>query len=99
MLVAFAVDRSCYETSCEDCAFPMRDGIDFNNQFNFSNTDGPSLLDQRHRISFAGVYRPRLDRLTSSHTVRAILSWLEAEQSHGVFFGSSVREFVKPRMH
>ena len=31
----------------------MLDGMDFNNQFDFSNTHAPSLLDQRHRISFA----------------------------------------------
>jgi len=52
----------------------MRDGMDFNNQFDFSNTNGPSLLDQRHRITFAGVYRPGLERLTSSATGRALLS-------------------------
>jgi hypothetical protein len=54
----------------------MLDGMDFNNQFDFSNTHAPSLLDQRHRISFAGVYRPRLERLTSSDNGRALLaSW------------------------
>jgi hypothetical protein len=52
----------------------MQDGMDFNNQFDFSNTSGPSLLDQRHRISFAGVYRPSLERLTSSRAGRALLS-------------------------
>jgi hypothetical protein len=52
----------------------MLDGMDFNNQFDFSNTHAPSLLDQRHRISFAGVYRPALERLTSSDTGRALLS-------------------------
>jgi hypothetical protein len=52
----------------------MQDGMDFNNQFDFSNTSGPSLLDQRHRISFAGVYRPGLERLTSSRAGRALLS-------------------------
>jgi len=52
----------------------MLDGMDFNNQFDFSNTHAPSLLDQRHRISFAGVYRPRLEQLTSSETGRALLS-------------------------
>jgi hypothetical protein len=50
------------------------DGLDFNNQFDFSNTHAPSLLDQRHRISFAGVYRPRLERLTGSGAGRALLS-------------------------
>ncbi len=52
----------------------MLDGMDFNNQFDFSNTHAPSLLDQRHRISFSGVYRPRFERLTGSDTGRAFLS-------------------------
>ena len=52
----------------------MLDGMDFNNQFNFSNTHAPSLLDQRHRISVAGVYRPAFEQITSSETGRALLS-------------------------
>ena len=52
----------------------MLDGMDFNNQFDFSNTHAPSLLDQRHRISLAAVYRPGLEKLTSSGTGRALLS-------------------------
>jgi hypothetical protein len=52
----------------------MLDGMDFNNQFDFSNTHAPSLLDQRHRISFAAVYQPKLETLTSSGTGRALLS-------------------------
>ena len=52
----------------------MRDGMDFNNQFDFSNTHAPSLLDQRHRITVASVYQPRLERLTSSGAGRALLS-------------------------
>src|SRR5580693_1938304 len=52
----------------------MLDGMDFNNQFDFSNTHAPSLLDQRHRLSFAAVYQPALERLTSSGTGRAVLS-------------------------
>jgi len=52
----------------------MLDGMDFNNQFNFSNTHAPSLLDQRHRISVAGVYRPGFEQLTSSEAGRALLS-------------------------
>jgi hypothetical protein len=52
----------------------MLDGMDFNNQFDFSNTHAPSLLDQRHRLSFAAVYRPELEKLTSSGTGRALLS-------------------------
>jgi hypothetical protein len=52
----------------------MLDGMDFNNQFDFSNTHAASLLDQRHRVSFGGVYRPRLERLTGSDTGRALLA-------------------------
>lgn len=52
----------------------MLDGMDFNNQFDFSNTHAPSLLDQRHRLSLAGVYRPRLERLAGSDTGRKLLS-------------------------
>jgi hypothetical protein len=52
----------------------MLDGMDFNNQFDFSNTQAPSLLDQRNRISLAAVYRPGLEKLSSSKTGRAILS-------------------------
>jgi hypothetical protein len=52
----------------------MLDGMDFNNQFDFSNTHAPSLLDQRHRVSLAAVYQPRLDQLTSSDDGRALLS-------------------------
>jgi hypothetical protein len=55
----------------------MLDGMDFNNQFDFSNTHAPSLLDQRHRISVAAVYRPQLENLTSSEMGRKVLSgWL-----------------------
>ncbi len=52
----------------------MLDGMDFNNQFDFRNTHAPSLLDQRHRITFASVYRPGLERLTSSDAGRALLA-------------------------
>ena len=55
----------------------MLDGMDFNNQFDFSNTHAPSLLDERHRITFAGVYRPRLEQLTTSDAGRKALSgWI-----------------------
>jgi len=52
----------------------MLHGMDFNNQFDLSNTHAPSLLDQRHRLTFAGVYEPRMDRLTTSYAGRALLS-------------------------
>jgi Carboxypeptidase regulatory-like domain/TonB dependent receptor len=52
----------------------MVNGMDFSNQFNFSNTHAPSLLNERNRVTFAAVYKPQLDRLTSSNTGRALLS-------------------------
>ena len=52
----------------------MLDGMDFNNQFDFSNTHAPSLLDQRHRLTFAAVYKPRLEQLTNSDAGRKALS-------------------------
>jgi hypothetical protein len=36
----------------------MSRGVDFNNQFDFSNAHAPYLLDQRHRLSMAGIYEP-----------------------------------------
>jgi hypothetical protein len=52
----------------------MLDGMDFNNQFDFSNTHAPSLLDERHKLTFAAVYYPRLERFTSSGAARTALS-------------------------
>jgi hypothetical protein len=51
----------------------MLDGMDFNNQFDFSNTHAPSLLDQRHRLTFAAVYRPHLEQLGASPISRTLL--------------------------
>jgi len=52
----------------------MRDGMDFNDQFDFSNTHAPSLLDQRNRVTLAAIYDPRLQELTTSQMGRALLS-------------------------
>jgi hypothetical protein len=52
----------------------MLDGMDFNNQFDFSDTHAPSLLDQRYRLTFAAVWRPRLEQLTTSDNGRKFLS-------------------------
>jgi hypothetical protein len=52
----------------------MLDGMDFNNQFDFSNTHAPSLLDQRHRLTFAAVYQPRVENMIGPGTARALLS-------------------------
>ena len=55
----------------------VRDGVDFNNQFDFSNTTAASLLDQRHRLTLAAVYQPQWQELTSWHAGRALLSnWI-----------------------
>jgi hypothetical protein len=52
----------------------MSRGVDFNNQFDFSNTHAPYLLDQRHRLSIAGVYEPRLGAHWHDGIFRAALS-------------------------
>jgi hypothetical protein len=52
----------------------MSRGVDFNNQFDFSNTHGPYLLDQRHRLSIAGVYEPGLVSHWRSGPLHAALS-------------------------
>jgi len=52
----------------------MLDGMDFNNQFDFSNTHAASLLDQRHRFTLAAVYQPRLGSLIGPGTARTVLS-------------------------
>jgi hypothetical protein len=52
----------------------MLDGMDFNNQFDFGNTHAPSLLDQRHRITFAAVYHPHLEQYVGPGTARRLLS-------------------------
>jgi len=38
----------------------MSNGVDFNNQFDFRNTHAPYLLDQRHRLTVAGILQPEL---------------------------------------
>jgi hypothetical protein len=52
----------------------MSRGVDFNNQFDFSNTHAPYLLDQRHRLSIAGMYEPNLGAHFQSGTLRTALS-------------------------
>jgi hypothetical protein len=66
----------------------MLDGMDFNNQYNFSNTHAPSLLDQRHKITLAAVYQPRLERFAPTGTGHALL---------GGWTLSSVMEFSSGR--
>jgi len=52
----------------------MSNGVDFNNQFDLRNTHAPYLLDQRHRVSIAGVYAPGLGSHVESDFWRAVLS-------------------------
>jgi hypothetical protein len=52
----------------------MSRGVDFNNQFDFSNTHAPYLLDQRHRLSIAAVYAPAFGSHLHSGLWRGALS-------------------------
>jgi hypothetical protein len=52
----------------------MLDGMDFNNQFDLSNTHAPSLLDERHKLTFAAVWQPRMEQFTNSNIGRKVLS-------------------------
>jgi len=54
----------------------MSRGVDFNNQFDFSNTHAPYLLDQRHRLSIAAVYAPGWgDNLQDGFLRTALSGW------------------------
>jgi len=50
-------------------------GADFNNQFGLSNTHGPTLLDQRHRLSIAAVYAPDASGLSNMLERRLLSNW------------------------
>ena len=52
----------------------MSNGVDFSNQFDFSNTHAPYLLDQRHRLTMAFIYQPWVGHQFSSRFVNAVLS-------------------------
>ena len=54
----------------------MSRGVDFNNQFDFSNTRAPYLLDQRHRLSIAAIYEPDFaSNLSSGFLLGALSHW------------------------
>jgi len=53
----------------------MQTNADFNNQFDFSDTHGPSLLDQRHRLSVAAVYAPDASGLQASFARHLLSNW------------------------
>lgn len=52
----------------------MSRGVDFNNQFDFSNTHAPYLIDQRHRLSIAGIFEPAIGSHLQSSIWRGALS-------------------------
>ena len=53
----------------------MQTGADFNNQFDLNNTYGPTLLDQRHRLSVAAVYAPDASALTNDFARHLLSNW------------------------
>jgi len=52
----------------------MSNGVDFSNQFDFSNTHAPYLLDQRHRLTVAAVYQPFAGKRFESNVTNGLLS-------------------------
>jgi hypothetical protein len=63
-------------------------GVDFNNQFDLSNTTAPYLIDQRHHLSVAAVYLPAFDRASMP-------AWAHAAVSN--FTLSTVMQFASGR--
>jgi hypothetical protein len=53
----------------------LSNGADFNNQFDFHDTHGPSLLDQRHRLSIATVYSPDASHMSEGVTRTLLSNW------------------------
>lgn len=53
----------------------MQHAVDFNNQFDFSNTTGPSLLDQRHRLSIASIYAPDASHISNAFSRTLLSNW------------------------
>ncbi len=50
-------------------------GVDFYNQFDFTNTRSPSLLDQRHRLSLSIVWQPQTSSLSSALARTLLSNW------------------------
>src|SRR5487761_528349 len=53
----------------------LQTGVDFFNQFNLKDTHGPSLLDQRHRLSIAAVYSPDASGISSIMERHLLSDW------------------------
>lgn len=50
-------------------------GVDFYNQFDFTNTHSPSLLDQRHRLSVSAVWQPQTSGVSSAFLKTVLSNW------------------------
>ncbi|MGB7024057.1 MAG: TonB-dependent receptor [Candidatus Acidiferrales bacterium] len=53
----------------------LQTGVDFFNQFNLKDTHGPSLLDQRHRLSIAAVYAPDASGISNMMERHVLSDW------------------------
>lgn len=53
----------------------MQTGVDFFNQFDLKHSHGPTLLDQRHRLSIAAVYAPNASGISADWERRALSDW------------------------
>src|SRR3984893_12062052 len=53
----------------------LQTGADFNDQFDLSNTHGPTLLDQRHRLSIAAVYNPNASGISNGFERHLLSDW------------------------
>lgn len=65
-----------------------RNGVDFNNQFDFSNTSSPYLIDQRHHASLAAFWAPSVTR-------GAMPAWAQSALSGWAW--STVMQFASGR--
>jgi hypothetical protein len=68
-------------------------GLDFNNQFDFGRR-GPSLLDQRHRLSLAAIYQtmpwgPNLTRALLSDWVLSTVTQFNSGRPYGAELNTS----------
>jgi Carboxypeptidase regulatory-like domain/TonB dependent receptor len=53
----------------------MQTGVDFYNQFDLKDSHGPTLLDQRHRLSIAGVFSPSVPNFAGQAARRLLSNW------------------------
>ena len=65
-----------------------RNGVDFNNQFDLSDTRSPYLIDQRHHISVVAIYQP-------SFALESLPKWAHTALSDWTL--STVMQFTSGR--